>query len=310
MRCRRDVARAPRRHRAASRPHRRRAPLDRELETVAKAAHVLAALRGSARHRRDVRARVRRFRARAEFPPGLDARAPPASRRRGVAGDGHRHARRHGRRRLLRRRRRRVPPLLRGRSLARPALPEDAVRQRRPRLDVPPHVGGHRPRSLSRGCRGDARLHAARARVCLAVRSHRPTTPTPRASRDDLQLDARGRRRPRLAAGRARALRARALVVRGEVEPELRRRILAERDLRPQPFRDDKALASWNGLALAALAEAGGRLEREDWLVAARARRVPARISERSRRGCSARSAAAAPAASASSTTTQTSRTD
>jgi uncharacterized protein YyaL (SSP411 family) len=61
------------------------------------------------------------------------------------------------------------------------------------------------------------------------------------------------------------------LVVRGELEPELRARVLAERDRRPQPFRDDKALASWNGLALAALAEAGYRLRRPDWLDSARA---------------------------------------
>ncbi len=60
-------------------------------------------------------------------------------------------------------------------------------------------------------------------------------------------------------------------IVRGELEPLLRARILAERDARAQPFRDDKALASWNGLALAALAEAGFRLERDDWLDAARA---------------------------------------
>jgi uncharacterized protein YyaL (SSP411 family) len=59
-------------------------------------------------------------------------------------------------------------------------------------------------------------------------------------------------------------------VVRGQVEPALRGRVLAVRATRPQPFRDDKALASWNGLALAALAEAGYRLERPDWLVAAR----------------------------------------
>jgi uncharacterized protein YyaL (SSP411 family) len=59
-------------------------------------------------------------------------------------------------------------------------------------------------------------------------------------------------------------------VVRGELAPELRPHLLAERDRRPQPFRDDKALASWNGLALAALAEAGYRLERQDWLAAAR----------------------------------------
>jgi uncharacterized protein YyaL (SSP411 family) len=59
-------------------------------------------------------------------------------------------------------------------------------------------------------------------------------------------------------------------VVRGELDPGLRARVLAERSRRPQPFRDDKALASWNGLALAALAEAGYRLDRGDWLGAAR----------------------------------------
>jgi uncharacterized protein YyaL (SSP411 family) len=59
-------------------------------------------------------------------------------------------------------------------------------------------------------------------------------------------------------------------VLRGELDPELRARVLAVRDTRPQPFRDDKALASWNGLALAALAEAGFRFERPDWLAAAR----------------------------------------
>jgi hypothetical protein len=60
-------------------------------------------------------------------------------------------------------------------------------------------------------------------------------------------------------------------IVRGELAPELRARVLAERSKRPQPFRDDKAVASWNGLALAALAEAGYRFERDDWLGAARA---------------------------------------
>jgi uncharacterized protein YyaL (SSP411 family) len=58
-------------------------------------------------------------------------------------------------------------------------------------------------------------------------------------------------------------------IVRGEVEQDLRRRVLAARESREQPFRDDKALASWNGLALAALAEAGYRLERAEWLDAA-----------------------------------------
>jgi uncharacterized protein YyaL (SSP411 family) len=58
------------------------------------------------------------------------------------------------------------------------------------------------------------------------------------------------------------------LIVRGRLEPGLRRRLLEERGQRPQPFRDDKAVTSWNGLALAALADAGYRLERPDWIEA------------------------------------------
>jgi hypothetical protein len=59
-------------------------------------------------------------------------------------------------------------------------------------------------------------------------------------------------------------------VVRGTLDPELRARVLGARATRPQPFRDEKALASWNGLALAALAESAYRFERSDWLDAAR----------------------------------------
>jgi uncharacterized protein YyaL (SSP411 family) len=59
-------------------------------------------------------------------------------------------------------------------------------------------------------------------------------------------------------------------IVRGELDPALRDRLLAERANRTQPFRDDKAVASWNGLALAALAEAAYRFERDDWLEVAR----------------------------------------
>jgi hypothetical protein len=59
-------------------------------------------------------------------------------------------------------------------------------------------------------------------------------------------------------------------IVRGELDSVLRERLLTERATRAQPFRDDKALASWNGLALAAMAEAAYRLEREDWLEVAR----------------------------------------
>jgi len=50
----------------------------------------------------------------------------------------------------------------------------------------------------------------------------------------------------------------------------IRARLLERRLRRPQPGRDDKAIASWNGLALAALAEGGWRLGRPDLLDAAR----------------------------------------
>ena len=59
-------------------------------------------------------------------------------------------------------------------------------------------------------------------------------------------------------------------VLRGELAAEERAALLAVRERRPQPARDDKAIASWNGLLLSALAEAGYRLERDDWLSAAR----------------------------------------
>ena len=59
-------------------------------------------------------------------------------------------------------------------------------------------------------------------------------------------------------------------IIRGELSPDARAGLLAVRAERPQPGRDDKAIASWNGLALAALAEAGRRLERPGWIDAAR----------------------------------------
>jgi uncharacterized protein YyaL (SSP411 family) len=49
-------------------------------------------------------------------------------------------------------------------------------------------------------------------------------------------------------------------VLRGELDDETRARLLAIRSERPQPLRDDKAIASWNGLMLAALAQ-GERVE-------------------------------------------------
>ncbi|WP_419997436.1 thioredoxin domain-containing protein [Streptomyces boninensis] len=49
----------------------------------------------------------------------------------------------------------------------------------------------------------------------------------------------------------------------------VRERLLAARDRRPRPGRDDKVVAAWNGLAIAALAEIGAYFERPDLIEAA-----------------------------------------
>ncbi|MEV7695024.1 thioredoxin domain-containing protein [Streptomyces sp. NPDC086779] len=61
------------------------------------------------------------------------------------------------------------------------------------------------------------------------------------------------------------------LVPAGEAEPAdderiagVRARLLAARELRPRPERDDKVVAAWNGLAIAALAETGAYFDRPD----------------------------------------------
>jgi uncharacterized protein YyaL (SSP411 family) len=58
-------------------------------------------------------------------------------------------------------------------------------------------------------------------------------------------------------------------ILRGELDEEIRARLLAIREQRPPPALDDKVIASWNGLALAALAEGARRLGRGDLLAAA-----------------------------------------
>jgi hypothetical protein len=59
-------------------------------------------------------------------------------------------------------------------------------------------------------------------------------------------------------------------VIRGELSADERQKLFDVREQRPKPERDDKAIASWNGLALAALAEAGRRFESNTVLQAAR----------------------------------------
>src|SRR5580765_8347432 len=60
-------------------------------------------------------------------------------------------------------------------------------------------------------------------------------------------------------------------ILRGELDEATRAELFARREERPKPARDDKAVASWNGLALAALAECGRVLDRADWVEAAQA---------------------------------------
>ncbi|MEU3012766.1 thioredoxin domain-containing protein [Nocardia asteroides] len=49
----------------------------------------------------------------------------------------------------------------------------------------------------------------------------------------------------------------------------LRARLLELRAQRPQPERDDKVVAAWNGMVITALAEAGAALEEPSWVAAA-----------------------------------------
>jgi uncharacterized protein YyaL (SSP411 family) len=49
----------------------------------------------------------------------------------------------------------------------------------------------------------------------------------------------------------------------------LREKLLAHRNQRPKPLRDDKVLADWNGLMIHAIANAGEGMNRADWQAAA-----------------------------------------
>ena len=183
----------------------------------------------------------------------------------------------------VRPRRRRLPPLLGRRAVARAALREDALRQRaaRPRLSA----------RVARDRRGRATGAIVEQTIDYMLRELR-LDGGGFASAQDADTDgvegltftwepdevaARGRA--------AAAVRARPLHhPRRALSERARARCSRAREQRPQPQRDDKAIAAWNGLMLAALAEAGAAARPRGLARrGARARRVPARPALRRR---------------------------
>ena len=240
----------------------RRCAQSSELRAVDRAAD---RVRCSARRRAALRAAVRpgvgRLRRRAEVPAGA-RRSSSCSRRAATTTRSmvDEDARRDGRRRDVRPPRRRLPPLLRRRALARAALREDALRQRAARARVPARLARDRrasatarsPRRRSTTCSASC---AARGRLRLgAGRRHR------RRRGADVHVDGRG--------GRARASCSQPFE-HGRFDHPRRARRGAARAAASRCASSGRSRCattrrspSWNGLALAALAEAGRRLER------------------------------------------------
>ena len=175
------------RARAAGRRARGRDPAGQRASAVRGAAHERPAERRRSVARPKLRPPGGRLRARAQVPGCIHDRAPapPArrERRRRRARHGPADPRPHGRRRHVRPARRRLPPLLGGRPLARAPLREDALRQRAPRLGLPPRLGRDRRGALPRRDRGDAGLRPPRAAPARGAGSPRRRTRTRTASR-------------------------------------------------------------------------------------------------------------------------------
>ena len=243
------------------------------------------------RDRGDVRCDERRVGPRAEVPAADDDRvpAPPArrDRRRAAAGDGPSIARRDGRRR------RSTTSSVAGSIATRPTRAGSCPTSSRCSTTTPSSRGctstrGRSPatRAIATVATGDARLHAPRAATAdgaFAASQDADTdgveglTFTWRAT--EIARGPRRRRAPlfeaaygvtEAATGKGvtilsrvvaddrarRAVRGSGRGGRGATCARPGERLLARRAERPQPARDDKALAAWNGLAIAAFADA------------------------------------------------------
>ena len=233
----------------------------------------------------------RRLRRGAEVPARVGARAAAGPRRdRGRRAD----ARPDGGRRHLRPGRRRLRALLGRRRMARPALREDALRQRAARPRLPARLAGCSGTSATaavseqtlqwalREMRGPEGGFQSALDADSEGEEGRFYVWTPDEIRE--ALAAKGLERPRrrghelLRSHRARQLRGPQHPPPARRTPddeppewyeEVRRALYSLRSRRVWPGRDDKRLTSWNALMIAALAEAGAALPCRDYLDAA-----------------------------------------
>ena len=215
-----------------------------------------------------------------KFPPASVARVPAAPRR---AGAGDEDARRDGRRRDVRPGRRRLPPLL-GRRAAGSSRTSRRC-STTTRCSPPTYLHAW-------VVTGEERYRAVVEETLEYVLRELALPEGGFASSQD--ADTEGVEGLTFTWTEEEGVPAELLqpfehgrsIIRGELDPALQARLFEERERRPQPARDDKAIAAWNGLALAALAEAGpaARASRPVLDAARRLARVPARAALDARR--------------------------
>ena len=260
-----------------------------------------------------------------KFPHALELRLllrlARALRRPDRAAHGPAHAREDGPRRHVRPARRRLPPLQRRREVARPALREDALRQR-PAHRRPTSRRARRPRdpfyeqiareTLDYVLRemtapgGAFFSHAGRrqrgrgGQVLRLEREGNPRRARPGAGRVRVQGVRRDRTRQLRGAqhplphadrrGRREGARPVASRTSGRSSTEAKRKLYEVRSKRVWPGRDEKILTAWNGLMIAAFAQAGAAFGETEYIELPRRGRGlrPRTPARRPTAGCSA----------------------